>query len=109
MLKPLFARRQRGAKQRILDPEVEPVLYAFVDGICDTVGAPRPARIAVDSQVNASAHLEGGLWGVVGGELVLTIGLPIAAGLTLKQDDGVGRAGSLCRPQHELARTADAR
>jgi len=89
MVKPLFARRPRGPKQRVLDPEVEPLLYAFVDGICDTVGAPRPARIAVDSQVNASAHLEGGLWGVLGGELVLTIGLPIAAGLTLKQFAGV--------------------
>jgi len=61
----------------------------FVDAICDTVGAPRPARIAADSQVNASAHLEGGLLGVVGGELILTIGLPIAAGLTLKQFAGV--------------------
>ncbi len=89
MLKPLFARRQRGPKQRMLDPQVEPVLYAFVDGICDTVGAPRPVRIAVDSQVNASAHLEGGLWGVVGGELVLTIGLPLSAGLTLRQFAGV--------------------
>ncbi|MGO9469567.1 MAG: M48 family metalloprotease [Isosphaeraceae bacterium] len=89
MLKPLFARRQRGPENRVLDPEVEPLLYAFVDGICDTVGAPRPARIAVDSQVNASAHLEGVLWGVLGGELVLTIGLPIAAGLTLKQFAGV--------------------
>jgi predicted Zn finger-like uncharacterized protein len=89
MLKPLFAKRQRGPKQRMLDPEVEPLLYAFVDGICDTVGAPRPARIAVDSQVNASAHLQGGIWGVLGGELILTIGLPLAAGLTLKQFAGV--------------------
>ncbi len=89
MLKPLFARPARGPKQRTLEPGDEPLLYAFVDGVCTTVGAPRPARIAVDCRVNASAHREGGLLGVLGGELVLTIGLPFAAGVTLKQFAGV--------------------
>jgi Zn-dependent protease with chaperone function len=89
MLKPLFARPPRGPKQRVLEPGAEPLLYAFVDGVCDSVGAPRPAWIAVDCRVNASAHREGGILGVVGGELVLTIGLPFVAGVTLKQFAGV--------------------
>jgi predicted Zn finger-like uncharacterized protein len=89
MLKPFFAKIGRGEKQRVLDPEVEPLLYAFVDGICAAVGAPRPTRIEVDSNVNASARREGPLMGVFGRELVLTIGLPLAAGLTLKQMAGV--------------------
>src|SRR5262249_17002501 len=67
----------------------EPLLYAFVDGVCDAVGAPRPARIDVDCQVNASARREGGLLGVLGGKLILTIGLPFAAGVSLKQFAGV--------------------
>jgi Zn-dependent protease with chaperone function len=89
MLKPLFARRARGDKQRVLDPEFEPLLHAFVDGVCAAVGAPRPTRIEVNCDVNASARREGLLLGVFGNELVLSIGLPLAAGLTLKQFAGV--------------------
>jgi predicted Zn finger-like uncharacterized protein len=89
MLKPFFARSGRHEKQRILDPEVEPLLYAFVDGICTAVGAPNPSRIEVDSNVNASARRDGPLLGLFGSDLVLTIGLPLAAGLTLKQMAGV--------------------
>ncbi len=89
MIKPLFARPARGPKARALDPGEEPLLYAFVDGVCASVGAPRPARIEVNCQVNASAHREGGLLGIVGGRLILTIGLPFAAGVSLKQFAGV--------------------
>jgi predicted Zn finger-like uncharacterized protein len=89
MVKPLFARPARGPKSRALEPGAEPLLYAFVDGVCDAVGAPRPARIEVDCQVNASAHRDGGLLGVLGGKLILTIGLPFAAGVSLKQFAGV--------------------
>jgi Zn-dependent protease with chaperone function len=89
MIKPLFARPARGPKSRALDPGAEPLLYAFVDGVCDSVGAPRPARIEVDCQVNASAHRDGGILGVLGGKLILTIGLPFAAGVSLKQFAGV--------------------
>jgi len=89
MLKPFFARPGRREEQRVLDPEVEPLLYAFVDGICASVGAPNPSRIEVDSNVNASARRDGPLLGLFGSELVLTIGLPLATGLTLKQMAGV--------------------
>lgn len=89
LIKPLFARPARGPRARVLDPGEEPLLYAFVDGVCASVGAPRPARIEVNCQVNASAHRAGGLLGVLGGKLVLTIGLPFAAGVSLKQFAGV--------------------
>ena len=89
MIKPLFARPPRRPKARSLDPGAEPLLYAFVDGVCDAVGAPRPARIEVDCRVNASAHRDGGILGVLGGKLILTIGLPFAAGVSLRQFAGV--------------------
>ena len=89
MLKPLFARPPKGAKPRSLDPQVEPLLFAFVDGVCASVGSPRPTRIDVSSDVNASAHLEGGLLGLFRNELVLTVGLPLAAGLDLRSFAGV--------------------
>ena len=90
LCKPLFARRRpTHAKPRVLDPQVEPLLFAFVDGICSSVGAPRPSRIEVNCMVNASAHLDGGAFAVFKNDLVLTIGLPLVAGLSLKQFAGV--------------------
>lgn len=86
MIKPLFARPAKGEKTRALDPSKEPLLFAFVDGVCQTVGSPRPARIEVDCQVNASARLSSG---PLSRELVLTIGLPLVAGLDLRQFAGV--------------------
>ncbi len=65
MLKPLFARWGEGGNNRVLDPQVEPLLYAFVDGVCAAVHAPRPVRIEVDCQVNASARRDGGILGAV--------------------------------------------
>lgn len=89
MLKPLFARPARRGKAKELDPSKEPLIFAFVDGVCQSVGSPRPARIEVDCLVNASARLDGGRLAWLTGELVLTIGLPLAAGLSLRSFAGV--------------------
>ena len=89
MLKPLLARSTKGQESRALDPETEPLLFAFVEGVCNTVGAPRPVRIEVTCEVNASARLDSGPFALFRNDLVLMIGLPIAAGLELKQFAGV--------------------
>ena len=86
MLKPLFARRPKPAEPVVLDPAKEKLLFAFVEHICRLVRSPMPSRIAVDCKVNASAGLRRGLWSR---DLVLTIGLPLAAGLDMRQFAGV--------------------
>ena len=86
MLKPLFARRPKTAEPLSLDPAREKLLFDFVRRICRLVRAPMPCRIDVDCQVNASAGLRRGFWSR---ELVLTIGLPLAAGLSMRQFAGV--------------------
>lgn len=89
MVKPLFASPARHQKTRSLRRESEPVLFAFVDSICTTVGAPRPKRIDIDCQVNASASFRKGVLSMLGNDLVLTIGLPLVAGLSARQLGGV--------------------
>jgi hypothetical protein len=89
MLKPLFAPRPRMAKPLTLDPAQEPLLFAFVERLCATVGAPAPRRIEVACEVNASARLTRGWWSLLTRDLTLSIGLPLAAGLTLRQFTGV--------------------
>ena len=89
MFKPLLARPSRHERSRSLRRESEPLLFAFIDRLCEEVGAPRPKRIDVDCSVNASASFRRGILSMFGRDLVLTIGLPLAAGLTMREFGGV--------------------
>ncbi|MBI1372796.1 MAG: M48 family metalloprotease [Phycisphaera sp.] len=89
MIKPLFAPRKKDAPPLTLTREDQPRLFAYVEALCRTVGAPMPRRIDVNAQVNASASLRRGVWSLFGSDLVLTIGLPLASGLNLRQLTGV--------------------
>jgi Zn-dependent protease with chaperone function len=88
LLKPILIRPAKPPEPIRLLPEEEPELFDFVDRLCRALGSPKPSRIYVDLQVNASAAIHG--WrGFFLGDLTLTIGLPLAAGLTLPQFTGV--------------------
>ena len=90
MFKPLFARRANIRRSRSLTPEGEPILFEFVERLATAVGAPKPKRIEVDSDVNASASFRRGwISMLLGGDLTLTIGVPLVAGLTTRQFAGV--------------------
>lgn len=89
MFKPLFSRPAKGRKLRSLSRDKEPLLFAFVDRICVAVGSAKPKRIDVDCQVNASASFRKGIWSMFGNDLVLTIGMPLVAGLSAREFAGV--------------------
>ena len=89
MIKPLFAPARGRPAAQSLRREDHPVLHAYVDRLCDSLGAPRPQRIDVDMQVNASASFRRGFGSFLGSDLVLTLGLPLTAGMTLGQWTGV--------------------
>ncbi len=89
MIKPLLARPARQGEPRRLRREEEPLLFAFVDRICETVGAPKPREIRVDGEVNASASFRRGFFSLFSNDLVLTLGLPLVAGLSLPQLAGI--------------------
>lgn len=89
LVKPLFARRSRARRLRTLEFGQEPLLFALVARVARAVGSPEPKRIDVDCQVNASAGFGSRLGVFTGGDLVLTIGLPLVAGLSVQQFAGV--------------------
>ena len=89
MLKPLLARTVMEHGHVSLNRAAQPLLFTFVGKICDTVNAPRPSRIAVTFDVNASAGYGSGFLSLFKSDLVLTIGLPLVAGLSLKQLGGI--------------------
>jgi hypothetical protein len=84
MFKPLFAPRGRHPEPHTVTASEEPVLHAYVGTLCRIMGAPIPRRIDVDCDVNASASLRRGFLSMIGNDLVLTVGLPLVAGLSLR-------------------------
>ena len=89
MVKPLFVRRAYYIKPSKIEPQDESLLFAFVQKLCDRVGAPMPSEIHLDINVNASASFRRGLLSIFSNDLVLTIGLPLLGGLNLHQFAGV--------------------
>ncbi len=91
LLRPFFMKPPRRGQRLALNPASEPLLFAFLDLVCDAVGAPRPERVDVDCRLNASAGFRRGGRSVAtpGGDWVLTIGLPLVLGLDLRQFTGV--------------------
>ncbi len=89
MIKPLFAPRASEASPVSLEREREPLFFAYIEKLCGIVGAPRPHRIDVSCDVNAAASFRRGIRSLFGADLVLMVGLPLVAGLNLRQLTGV--------------------
>lgn len=89
MLKPLLARPTRDQWEVSLNRARQPLLFEFVDQICETVRAPRPSRINVCFEVNAYAGYGSGILSLFKSDMTLTVGLPLVAGMTLQQFAGV--------------------
>lgn len=86
MFKPLLARRVERVQPLTINPGAEPVLYAFICKICQLVRAPVPDEIALASDTNAAASFRKGIFS---SQLTLTIGMPLVAGLTMREFAGV--------------------
>ncbi len=89
MVKPIFARPPAPPLPITLDRAREPLLHAFIERLCRAVGAPAPTEIRIDMQVNASASFRRGVRSMMGSDLVLTLGLPLVAGLDVRQLSGI--------------------
>jgi Zn-dependent protease with chaperone function len=90
MFKPLLARPEKTDRRRSLSRQGEPLLFDFVERICALVGAPAPRRIDVNCELNAAASFRRGwLSLVMPADLVVTIGMPLVAGLSMRQFAGV--------------------
>jgi Zn-dependent protease with chaperone function len=85
MFKPLFARPAKRPESLTLNPALDPRLFQFIAHLTDLLSAPMPKRIDLDCELNASASFRRGWISFLGSDLVLTIGLPLVAGLNTRQ------------------------
>lgn len=89
LVKPFFAPASRKPHLLTLDARGQPALFALIERICELTGSPMPREVHVDADVNASASFRRGLLSCFGNDLVLRIGMPLAAGMTARQFTGV--------------------
>lgn len=86
---PIFVRRRFRDPGILLPPSEATVLYSFVARIAEVLGAPPPREIRLSIYANASASYRGGLAGLAKGDLILTLGAPLIAGLSMRQLAGI--------------------
>lgn len=89
MLKPFIAPPHDAQLGPTLSQAEEPVIYNLVALLCEKLGAPMPNRIDVNADVNASASFRRGWLSFFGSDLVLTIGMPLVSGFTVRELGGV--------------------
>jgi Zn-dependent protease with chaperone function len=87
LVKPLTGGLEASPGAVTLDRRVEPALFEFVEALSRVIGAPLPTRIDVDWRPNATAARTGPAG--LGRGFVLTLGLPLLLGLSLRQLVGV--------------------
>jgi uncharacterized membrane protein len=89
LIKPLFARQIPPPPSRPINHEEHPRLFQFIGAICREVGSQPPSRVEVDCAINASVRFREGLASLNEGDLTLTLGLPLVAGLPAAHLGGV--------------------
>ena len=89
MARPFFLPSQRGDEPLELDLACEPRLQLVINQLCQAIGLRPPVAIQLSNEVNASVHFEDGWSGFFSGRKVLTIGMPLVAGMSVQQFVGV--------------------
>lgn len=89
MARPFFLPNHREDSARQLDLADEPQLRRVIEQLCQAIGLRPPVAVQLSNEVNASVHFENGWGGFFSGRKVLTIGMPLVAGLSVQQFVGV--------------------
>jgi hypothetical protein len=85
LLSPFFRSGRRDGECVSLSHADNPLLFRFIGQLCQRMGAPIPSRIDADLSVGASAGFREGFRSMFGNDIVLTIGLPLAASMTCRE------------------------
>lgn len=89
MARPFFRSGGREPDPLQLDLSAEPRLQRVIEQLCQAIGLRPPVAVQLSNEVNASVHFEQGWRGFFSGRKVLTIGMPLVAGMSVQQFVGV--------------------
>jgi Zn-dependent protease with chaperone function len=89
LIKPLFQKQAKPGRLVMLNQEANPALFHLIYLVCDLVGAARPKIVQVHGEVNASAGFSHGLASFLRKDLVLTLGMPLIAGVDTRLLAGI--------------------
>jgi len=89
LVKPAFKLGKAEGKPVKLRRADQPELYAYVDRLCELLGTPKPERIELYLDANASASLTGFAMGLFSRRPVLSLGMTLIAGMNAQQLTGI--------------------
>ena len=89
LTKPILIRERNSYKPLCITKEEEPIFFAYISKICETVEAPTPKRIFISCELNAGAAFHRGFFSFFNKDMDLLIGLPLIVGLDTRQLTGV--------------------
>lgn len=104
LLKPLLVRSPAAAEPIPLPAHEEPDFVSGIEALCSAISVDPPQEIQLNCEVYAAVHFRGGWRGLLKGDKVLTIGMPLLAGLSARELTGV-----LAHEFGHCARPADMR
>ena len=85
LLKPLVVPRRRSVRSYAIDKNEEPLVHELVDRVCENLSAPRPKSVWLECSTHYGTSYRRGMLGYLTGDLALTLGLPLAASLSVEQ------------------------
>lgn len=107
LLKPLLVLRINTHRGVVLPAAQEPDLHAFIEDVCERIGAPMPTEIRLYNDADIKTAYHRGPLGFLRNRTVLILGVPLIAGMNCSQMAALV-ARSLNRYRHKFAPRATA-
>lgn len=85
LAKPLLSITQHQRHGITVDTQQEPDLHAFVQDVCERIGAPVPREIRINNDIAVELGYQQGILGFALNRTVLSIGAPLAAACDTSQ------------------------
>lgn len=89
MLRPLLPRRKRAQVAVQVSPATQPQLFEIIHLLCWHLRAPPPVQVWLDSTITVRSSMLGGLSGILSGQTVLHLGLPVVSVITARELGGL--------------------
>ncbi len=89
MFRPLLPRSKRGQVAVQVSPATQPQLFEIIYQLCWHLRAQPPVQVWLDSTIRVRSSMLGGLSGILSGQTVLHLGLPVVSVITSRELGGL--------------------